>query len=162
MKTLTRALSAALLLAASSLSMAAEPTTWEKIKSYAHESKKEAVAEGKKAIAAKSPATPKPPKKLVPRTAPKAEVQPAAETAPVPEAPLAAPVATAAAAVKAKPFRKPKARVVGTYRLLRQDVALANGGFYSAGEFDLAPLIAQSGPGRHREDARPATGPLTR
>ena len=43
----------------------------------------------------------------MPRTAPKAEVQPAAETAPVPEAPLAAPVATAAAAVKAKPVRKP-------------------------------------------------------
>lgn len=39
-------------------------------------------------------------------------------------------------------------RVVGTYRLLRQDVAMAHGGFYSAGEFDLAPLIAQSGPGR--------------
>lgn len=38
-------------------------------------------------------------------------------------------------------------RVVGTYRLLRQDVAMANGGFYSAGEFDLAPLLAQSGPG---------------
>jgi L-ornithine Nalpha-acyltransferase len=39
-------------------------------------------------------------------------------------------------------------RVVGTYRLLRQDVATANGGFYSAGEFDLSPLIAQSAPGR--------------
>jgi len=39
-------------------------------------------------------------------------------------------------------------RVVGTYRLLRQDVAMANGGFYSAGEFDLSPLIAQSQPGQ--------------
>ncbi len=39
-------------------------------------------------------------------------------------------------------------RVVGTYRLLRQDVAEASGGFYSAGEFDLSALIAQSGPGR--------------
>ena len=39
-------------------------------------------------------------------------------------------------------------RVVGTYRLLRQDVAMAHGGFYSAGEFDLSALIAQSGPGR--------------
>lgn len=37
-------------------------------------------------------------------------------------------------------------RVVGTYRLLRQDVAMANGGFYSAGEFDLAPLLAQATP----------------
>jgi putative hemolysin len=35
-------------------------------------------------------------------------------------------------------------RVVGTYRLLRQDVALAHRGFYSAGEYDLSPLIAQS------------------
>lgn len=39
-------------------------------------------------------------------------------------------------------------RVVGTYRLLRQDVGQANGGFYSAGEFDLSRLIAQSAPGR--------------
>ncbi len=39
-------------------------------------------------------------------------------------------------------------RVVGTYRLLRQDVAQANGGFYSAGEYDLSPLIRQSAPGR--------------
>ena len=36
--------------------------------------------------------------------------------------------------------------VVGTYRLLRQPVAEQYGGFYSAGEFDIAPLIA-----RHRE-----------
>ncbi len=39
-------------------------------------------------------------------------------------------------------------RVVGTYRLLRQDLAQANGGFYSAGEYDLSALIAQSAPGR--------------
>lgn len=52
MNNLFKAISAAALLVASSLSMAAEPTTWEKIKSFAHESKKEAVAEGKKAIAA--------------------------------------------------------------------------------------------------------------
>lgn len=31
--------------------------------------------------------------------------------------------------------------VVGTYRLLRQPVAEARGGFYSSGEFDLSPLI---------------------
>ena len=36
-------------------------------------------------------------------------------------------------------------RVVGAYRLLRQDVAEAHFGFYSAGEFDIAPLLA-----RHR------------
>lgn len=33
--------------------------------------------------------------------------------------------------------------VVGTYRLLRQDVALRHGGFYSASEYDLTPLLAQ-------------------
>ncbi|MGZ8372348.1 MAG: l-ornithine N(alpha)-acyltransferase [Rhodoplanes sp.] len=44
---------------------------------------------------------------------------------------------------------RPKTRrgpaVVGTYRLLRQEIAERRGGFYSAGEFDIAPLIA-----RHR------------
>lgn len=39
-------------------------------------------------------------------------------------------------------------RVVGTYRLLRQDVALAGNGFYSAREYDLGPLLAQVRPGR--------------
>jgi len=34
--------------------------------------------------------------------------------------------------------------VVGTYRLLRQQVAEPRGGFYSAGEFDLSPLLAHS------------------
>ena len=33
--------------------------------------------------------------------------------------------------------------LVGTYRLLRQDVAEKNGGFYSQSEFDLAPLLQQ-------------------
>ncbi len=32
-------------------------------------------------------------------------------------------------------------RIVGTYRLLRHDVARRHGGFYSAGEFDIASLI---------------------
>ncbi len=32
-------------------------------------------------------------------------------------------------------------QIVGTYRLLRQEVALANGGFYSACEFDIEPLL---------------------
>ena len=35
-----------------------------------------------------------------------------------------------------------KPKVVGTYRLLRQEVAQANFGFYSAGEFDIAPMLA--------------------
>jgi L-ornithine Nalpha-acyltransferase len=33
--------------------------------------------------------------------------------------------------------------LVGTYRLLRQEVAEANGGFYTENEFDIAPLIAR-------------------
>jgi L-ornithine Nalpha-acyltransferase len=33
--------------------------------------------------------------------------------------------------------------VVGTYRLLRQQLAEDFGGFYTAGEFDIAPLIAR-------------------
>jgi putative hemolysin len=37
--------------------------------------------------------------------------------------------------------------VVGTYRLLRQVVAQMNRGFYSASEYDLSPLIAQSATG---------------
>ena len=48
-------------------------------------------------------------------------------------------------AVAPKPFRAHKPKVVGTYRLLRQEVAVAHAGFYTAGEFDIAPLLA-----RHR------------
>ena len=36
-----------------------------------------------------------------------------------------------------------KSRLVGTYRLLRRDVAERHNGFYSQGEFDLAPLLAR-------------------
>lgn len=43
----------------------------------------------------------------------------------------------------AEPARKP--RVVGTYRLLRQEAAESAFGFYSAAEFDIGPLIE-----RHR------------
>ncbi|MBV8739368.1 MAG: GNAT family N-acetyltransferase, partial [Alphaproteobacteria bacterium] len=35
--------------------------------------------------------------------------------------------------------------VVGTYRLIRRDVATRLGGFYSAGEFDIARLVAYPG-----------------
>ena len=34
-------------------------------------------------------------------------------------------------------------QIVGTYRLLRQEVAMANGGFYSSSEFEIAPLLAR-------------------
>ena len=36
-----------------------------------------------------------------------------------------------------------KARIVGTYRLLRREVAERHAGFYSQGEFDLGPLLAR-------------------
>lgn len=36
-------------------------------------------------------------------------------------------------------------RVVGTYRLLRRDAARRLGGFYSADEYDIAPLVAHEG-----------------
>lgn len=36
-----------------------------------------------------------------------------------------------------------KPKIVGTYRLMRQDEALRLGGFYTQSEFDLAPLIAR-------------------
>jgi L-ornithine Nalpha-acyltransferase len=39
-------------------------------------------------------------------------------------------------------FGKRKSRVVGTYRVLRQDIAEKTGGFYTQCEFDIAPLIA--------------------
>lgn len=37
------------------------------------------------------------------------------------------------------------AAVVGTYRLIRRSRADAHGGFYSAGEYDIAPLVAFPG-----------------
>lgn len=43
--------------------------------------------------------------------------------------------------------RKGKDFVVGTYRLLRHEVAMANGGFYSQGEFDVEGLMRRVPPG---------------
>lgn len=40
-------------------------------------------------------------------------------------------------------FGRTKSKVVGTYRLLRGDVAQRHGGFYSESEFDIAPLLAR-------------------
>jgi putative hemolysin len=45
------------------------------------------------------------------------------------------------AALEARPFRRPEPRVVATYRLLRQEMADLNGGFYTAAEFDVEPLV---------------------
>ncbi len=41
--------------------------------------------------------------------------------------------------------RRAGQQVVGTYRLLRQDVAMRLGGYYSAGEYDLTPLLDSRG-----------------
>jgi putative hemolysin len=43
--------------------------------------------------------------------------------------------------VPPKAFRPAKPRIVGTYRVLRQEVADRHFGFYAAGEFEIAPLI---------------------
>jgi putative hemolysin len=40
-----------------------------------------------------------------------------------------------------RPFGRAQPRIVGTYRLLRQEVAERNFGFYSAGEYEIAPLL---------------------
>src|SRR5262249_48409600 len=37
--------------------------------------------------------------------------------------------------------------VVGTYRLLRGDMAARHGGFYTAGEYDIAAILATGAPG---------------
>jgi putative hemolysin len=44
-------------------------------------------------------------------------------------------------AARSKPFGTPKPQVVGTYRLLRQEVADRHFGFYTAGEYDVGPLL---------------------
>jgi L-ornithine Nalpha-acyltransferase len=42
---------------------------------------------------------------------------------------------------EAKPFGKSRPKIVGTYRVLRQSVAERNDGFYTAGEYDVQPLL---------------------
>lgn len=39
--------------------------------------------------------------------------------------------------------------VIGCYRLLRQDVAERHGGFYTASEYDITPLLKRAGPTTH-------------
>ncbi|SIR13011.1 ornithine-acyl[acyl carrier protein] N-acyltransferase [Rhizobium sp. RU35A] len=48
----------------------------------------------------------------------------------------------------------PEDQIVGTYRLLRQDVAMAHGGFYTACEFDIEPLLARHAGKRFMELGR--------
>lgn len=44
---------------------------------------------------------------------------------------------------KADAVKLSDGELVGTYRLLRQDVATRHGGFYTAGEYDIAPMLAR-------------------
>jgi L-ornithine Nalpha-acyltransferase len=50
-------------------------------------------------------------------------------------------------------------RVVGVYRMLRQDVARDNFGFYSAGEFEIEPLLARHPNKRFLELGRSCVAP---
>ncbi len=60
----------------------------------------------------------------------------------------------------AAPAGKP--RVVGTYRLLRQETAERRGGFYSAAEFDVAALVERHRDARFLELGRSCVLPLYR
>jgi len=59
-------------------------------------------------------------------------------------------------------LRKPSHRVIGTYRLIRRGAAAQCGGFYSASEYDIAPLLDYPGEilelGRSCIDAEYRTG----
>lgn len=56
----------------------------------------------------------------------------------------------------------PEDRIVGTYRILRQDVAMKRGGFYSASEFDVESLIARHPEKRFMELGRSCVLPTYR
>lgn len=51
-------------------------------------------------------------------------------------------------------FGQPKPKIVGTYRLLRREIAERNLGFYSQREFDIAPLLARHADTRFLELGR--------
>lgn len=54
---------------------------------------------------------------------------------------------------------KPKPKAVGTYRLLRQEVAQVHDGFYSQREFDIAPLLSRHPDKRFLELGRSCVEP---
>jgi putative hemolysin len=56
----------------------------------------------------------------------------------------------------------PEDQIVGTYRLLRQEVAMANGGFYSSSEFDIDALLARHSDKRFMELGRSCVLPAYR
>jgi putative hemolysin len=61
-------------------------------------------------------------------------------------------------------MRKDKSPVIGTYRLIRRGAAAKSGGFYSANEYDITPLLQYPGEilelGRSCIDAEYRTGPV--
>lgn len=59
-------------------------------------------------------------------------------------------------------FGRLKPKVVGTYRLLRAEVAVRHGGFYSQSEFDLAPLLARHADKKFLEVGRSCVHPKYR
>jgi putative hemolysin len=59
-------------------------------------------------------------------------------------------------------FGRVKPKVVGTYRLLHGEVAAQHGGFYSQGEFDIAPLLARHVDKRFLELGRSCVHPKYR
>ncbi|MGB7125886.1 MAG: GNAT family N-acyltransferase [Methylovirgula sp.] len=59
-------------------------------------------------------------------------------------------------------FGRSKPKVVGTCRLLRGEVAQSHGGFYSAGEFDIAPLLRRHARQRFLELGRSCVHPKYR
>lgn len=59
-------------------------------------------------------------------------------------------------------FGRKQPPIVGTYRLLRQDVANRNGGFYTQREFDVRPLIAAHPGSRFLELGRSCVLPAYR
>jgi L-ornithine Nalpha-acyltransferase len=65
-------------------------------------------------------------------------------------------------AAKPKPFRKAKPRVVGTYRLLRQETADRAFGFYSAGEYEVERLVEANPSARFLELGRSCVMPAYR
>lgn len=54
-------------------------------------------------------------------------------------------IATHGGSGETAPIKVEDGEVVGTYRLLRQDVAERNSGFYSADEYDIGPLLQAKG-----------------
>jgi putative hemolysin len=61
-----------------------------------------------------------------------------------------------------QPFGRSRPKVVGTYRLLTPERARAAGGFYSAGEFDIARLVARRPGARFLELGRSCVLPAWR